>query len=60
MKVSSFSLTDCGYIYTIQLYMPHTTITAPYLEVLKARLNGALGSPIWWVATNPEHGVRTT
>ena len=26
----------------------------PSLEVLKVRLDGALGSLIWWVATMPE------
>jgi len=29
---------------------------APSLEVLKARLDGALDSPVWWLATSPQQG----
>jgi len=32
---------------------------APSLEVLKARLDGALGSLSWWVAPSPQQGVGT-
>jgi len=32
-------------------------VGAPSLEVLKARLDGALGSLSWWVATSPWQGV---
>lgn len=28
-------------------------VGAPSLEVAKARLDGALGSMCWWVATSP-------
>jgi len=28
-------------------------VDAPSLEMLKSRLDGALGSLIWWVATSP-------
>ena len=32
-------------------------VDAPSLEVLKARLDGALGSLIWWEATSSQKGV---
>jgi len=32
---------------------------APSLEAFKARLDGALSSLIWWLATMPWQGVRT-
>jgi len=31
----------------------------PTPEVLKARLDGALGSLSWWVATSPQQGLGT-
>ena len=36
--------------------LPRETVGAPYLEVLKARLDGAMGSLIEWVATSPWRG----
>ena len=30
----------------------------PSLEVPKARLDGALGNMIWWVATSPQQGLE--
>ena len=32
-------------------------VGAPSLEVLKAGLDGALGSLIWWRATSPQQGT---
>ena len=32
-------------------------VGAPSLEVLKARLDEALGNLTWWVATNVRHGL---
>jgi len=29
------------------------------LQVLKARLDGDLGSPSWWVAASSQHGAGT-
>jgi len=37
--------------------LPRETVDAPSLEVLKARMDGALGSQTWWVATSPQQGV---
>jgi len=34
-------------------------VGAPSLEVLKARLDGALGSPNWWLATSTLQEVGT-
>ena len=36
---------------------PRETLDAPSLEVLKARLDGALGSLIQWVAISPQQGA---
>jgi len=36
--------------------LPRETVDAPSLEVLKVRLDGELGSLIWWVATLPMAG----
>ena len=36
--------------------LPRETVGAPYLEVLKARLDGAMGSLTEWVATSPWRG----
>jgi len=33
--------------------LPRVVVDAPSLEVLKARLDGALCSLIWWMATLP-------
>jgi len=33
-------------------------VNAPSLEAFKARLDGVLGSLIWWVATSPQQGVE--
>jgi len=33
--------------------MPREAVDTPSLEVLKTRLDGALGSLSWWVATSP-------
>jgi len=33
--------------------LPREAVGAPSLELLKARLDGALGSLSWWVATLP-------
>jgi len=33
--------------------LPREAVGAPSLEVLKARLDGALGSLSWWVAALP-------
>jgi len=33
--------------------LPRGAMRVPSLEVFKARLDGALGSLIWWVATVP-------
>ena len=33
-------------------------VDASYLEMFKARLDGALGSLIWWVATNSWQGLE--
>ena len=31
--------------------LPRKVVDAPSLKVFKARLNGALGNLVWWVAT---------
>jgi len=36
--------------------MPREAVDAPSLEVLKTRLDGALGSLSWWVASLPMAG----
>jgi len=36
--------------------LPREAVDAPSLEVFKARLDGALGSLSWWVATLPMAG----
>jgi len=36
--------------------LPREIMDAPSLEVLKVRLDGALGRPIWWVAKLPMSG----
>jgi len=36
--------------------MPRAAVDAPSLEILKARLDGALNNPIWWVAVLPVAG----
>ena len=36
--------------------LPREVVYAPSLEVLKVRLDGALGSLTWWVATLPMAG----
>ena len=33
--------------------LPREDVDAPSLEAFKARLDGALGSLIWWMATLP-------
>ena len=33
--------------------LPRAALDAPSLEVLKGRLDGVLGSLIWWVANSP-------
>lgn len=38
---------------------PREAVDTPYLEVPKARLDAALGSLIWWGATNIRQGVGT-
>jgi len=37
--------------------MPREAEDAPSLEVIKARMEGALGSPLWWVAISPRQRV---
>jgi len=37
--------------------LPKKAVDAPYLEVLKARLDGALGNLIWW-GWQPVHSKR--
>jgi len=37
--------------------MPREVVCVPSLEVLKARLDGALGGLIWWGATSPQQGL---
>jgi len=32
---------------------PGEVVDAPFLGVFKARLDGALGSLLWWVAVSP-------
>ena len=39
--------------------LPREAVHAPYLEVFKDRLDGALGSLIWWLATCLWQGVGT-
>jgi len=36
---------------------PRENVGAPSLEAFKARLDKALGSMSWWVATSPWQGV---
>jgi len=36
--------------------MPREAVDAPSLEVLRVRLDGALGNLIWWVAALPMAG----
>ena len=38
------------------LYSEGGEVNAPSLEVLKARLDGALGTESWWVVTLPMAG----
>jgi len=38
--------------------LPREAVGAPSLEVFKARIDAALGSLIWWVATLPMVGSR--
>ena len=37
--------------------LPREVVNAPSLEAFKARLNGILGSLIWWLTTLPMAGV---
>jgi len=37
--------------------VPREAVDAPSLELFKDRLDGALGSFIYWVATSPWRGV---
>jgi len=39
--------------------LPQRPVGAPSMEVFKARLDGALGSLVWWVATSPQQGIGT-
>ena len=39
--------------------LPREAVGAPSLQVLRATLDGALGSLIWWVATSPLQRVGT-
>jgi len=39
--------------------LPREAVGAPSLEVLKAKLDGALVSLSWWVATSPRQGFGT-
>jgi len=39
--------------------LPREAVGAPSLEILKARLDGALGSLRWWEAPSPCQGVGT-
>lgn len=39
--------------------LPRRAADAPSLEVFKAKLDGALGSLIWWRTTSPHEGVGT-
>lgn len=34
-------------------------VAAPFPEAFEAKLDGALGSLTWWVATRPWQGVET-
>ena len=34
-----------------------TAVGAPFLEVCKAGLDGALGSLVWWESASPRQGV---
>ena len=36
--------------------MPREAVDAPSLEVFKARLDGALGNPVWWEVSLPMAG----
>ena len=36
--------------------LPRAAVGAPFLEVFKARMDGALGSLSWWVAALPMAG----
>ena len=36
--------------------LPREAVCAPSLEAIRVRLDGALGSPIWWLATLPMAG----
>jgi len=38
------------------LRLPREAVDTPSLEMFKARLDGALGSPVWWLATLPMAG----
>jgi len=37
--------------------LPREVVNAPSLEAFEARLNGILGSLIWWLTTLPMAGV---
>jgi len=39
--------------------LPREAVGAPSLEVFKARLDGALGSPVWWEVSLPMAGGGT-
>ena len=39
--------------------MPREAVDALSLEVLKARLDGALGNLVWWEVSLPMSGVAT-
>ena len=39
--------------------LPREAVGAPSLEVLKARLDGALGRLVWWEVSCPWQGVGT-
>ena len=59
LKEGRFSLDVRGKFFTERVVrcwnrLPREAVDAPSLEVLKVRLDGALGSLIWWVATMPE------
>jgi len=37
--------------------LPNKAVAAPFLEGLKARLDGPLGSLRWWGAASPQQGL---
>ena len=62
LKEGRFRLAVRGKFYSDRMVkhwhrLPREAVCDPSLEVFKARLDGTLGSLIWWLAALPKVGV---